>query len=697
MSAAMDAEMLDTDWWNGTRNRVRDRYQQVYNAILETHGADRVVQVLEDAGLSARGSGGAWMFNRIDGAQYREALMPLLEGVDPFLYGGIETDLESMLSAVYEEQRAEWDDAQETLQMGGRGSAVAEFLGRGAIAASDQTSLALMPLGAGGGSLARIAAIEAGLGAVGEAMILPRMFEVSENLQTPAPNPVQQIAMGALFGGTLGVTPPALMRGVSYARLRQEALLPPPGVEPHVAAEAVQEAEDALRADRPVPPMPNREAVNPASEGPPPEAYEADANLVPAEMENFGLREVEEIEAEIARLQGDNPELNRRNPLIDYIRSQGGIQSRRLNPTTGDMESTVIAGELRARGITPRNFPRLFNNRTGLADIDNIVATEAFPDGPSPLRIADDELYLNRDDLLDALAREAEGAPQFRGADTRQAAEQIAAMQDRVEVVRRELDDAMQAMEGPPRGFEGDYFPTPRDEPNADPLDRAQRAEGAVERYMADTGAQMPSRAQYGAAGYLADFGGPVENAVVRAMMDEFEEEFYETGGQLAARGTEDVPLTPADVAGPQPDAPAAASRGAPDARSGGDGPRSEQTDAGEQLLAPGVDPISQRERLQLAQGAPMRGGDASMDLGMFDEGARRQQDMFDDPTTPEAQKAMDEWEAEIRETADDYGDVTVQTEDGMFSARKILDDMEADADHLAAINACTARGRGTA
>jgi len=83
--------------------------------------------------------------------------------------------------------------------------------------------------------------------------------------------------------------------------------------------------------------------------------------------------------------------------------------------------------------------------------------------------------------------------------------------------------------------------------------------------------------------------------------------------------------------------------------------------------------------------------------MGMFDEGARRQQDMFDDPTTPEAATYMDDWERSIRDEIDAYGDVSVDVEGGTVSAQRLLDDMQADADHLAAINACTARGRGTA
>ena len=56
----------------------------------------------------------------------------------------------------------------------------------------------------------------------------------------------------------------------------------------------------------------------------------------------------------------------------------------------------------------------------------------------------------------------------------------------------------------------------------------------------------------------------------------------------------------------------------------------SEITDAGEQTLMPGVEAITGAQRAQAAVDAPMTGGDAPMDVGLFDTGARAQSDLLD-------------------------------------------------------------------
>ncbi len=55
-----------------------------------------------------------------------------------------------------------------------------------------------------------------------------------------------------------------------------------------------------------------------------------------------------------------------------------------------------------------------------------------------------------------------------------------------------------------------------------------------------------------------------------------------------------------------------------------------EETPEGTQTLVPGVEPITQRQRLERRQERPMRGGKAPCDKGLFDDEARRQLDMLD-------------------------------------------------------------------
>ena len=60
-------------------------------------------------------------------------------------------------------------------------------------------------------------------------------------------------------------------------------------------------------------------------------------------------------------------------------------------------------------------------------------------------------------------------------------------------------------------------------------------------------------------------------------------------------------------------------------------GSQTEQTPQGEQLLVPGVRPITTRDRLDLLTAAPMRPRAAQkpLDIGLFDEAARNQLDLF--------------------------------------------------------------------
>ena len=56
-----------------------------------------------------------------------------------------------------------------------------------------------------------------------------------------------------------------------------------------------------------------------------------------------------------------------------------------------------------------------------------------------------------------------------------------------------------------------------------------------------------------------------------------------------------------------------------------------EITDQGEQVLAPGIAPVSLRERLERLLAAPLRPVKAQkpLNIGLFDEDARNQLDLF--------------------------------------------------------------------
>jgi hypothetical protein len=137
-----------------------------------------------------------------------------------------------------------------------------------------------------------------------------------------------------------------------------------------------------------------------------------------------------------------------------------------------------------------------------------------------------------------------------------------------------------------------------------------------------------------------------------------------------------------------------------------------ERTAAGDQTLIDGVTPITDKQRLEAAQNAPLRGGDAATDGGLFDTGARDQVDMFapdqggasvglgnafDDPspTSPAVKLQMEAAENDLRQAVDADGDFAVPTGrmiDGdpeTISAADLLADLDADDDFISALDVC--------
>jgi len=162
---------------------------------------------------------------------------------------------------------------------------------------------------------------------------------------------------------------------------------------------------------------------------------------------------------------------------------------------------------------------------------------------------------------------------------------------------------------------------------------------------------------------------------------------------------------------GRAPDGPAG--REAPsEAGRQGEGRASERTDAGDQTLIDGVAPVTERDRLEAAQGAPLRGGDAASDGGLFDLGARDQDDMFapdparasvglgdafDDPspTSPAIAAQVDAADNELRRGLAEGADFFLPTgrivdgEAEVISAEDILADLDADDNFMEILNVC--------
>jgi len=85
-------------------------------------------------------------------------------------------------------------------------------------------------------------------------------------------------------------------------------------------------------------------------------------------------------------------------PLTDWMKGRGGI-----NPTS------AIGQELRAVGVDINKFPRIYSLTDGLKDIDNIPVSELQEAFPDAVIDQDNNGYVDRDFLIDAIANEHKG------------------------------------------------------------------------------------------------------------------------------------------------------------------------------------------------------------------------------------------------------------------------------------------------
>ena len=134
-------------------------------------------------------------------------------------------------------------------------------------------------------------------------------------------------------------------------------------------------------------------------------------------------------------MQKAYPETRQAKPFTNAIKGRGGIKP-----------GSRAAAELAARGITPATAPGLFK-ADGMADVDNIVASEMF-DGPSVIA-EDGNGYLSRDAVIEAIEREARGEKVPRSVDAQRTMQEVAALRDAA--------GQWDGSEMPSRGYAGRY------------------------------------------------------------------------------------------------------------------------------------------------------------------------------------------------------------------------------------------------
>lgn len=253
--AGFTAEKIETDRWFLT-HRTEDEYRWAAYEAARAAGVrlpdapDTDVPFAEwremsrserrAAGLPVSEIGGQWKYrgrNRNDapdagdfvagglpGTGYQrepnlahrrlEALLAAREA-NPEIFEGIPITPEEIRAAVNAEQKAEWEDAQETLGLAGgsiRRRYIPEFLGRMGAAATDEINapLAVATLGVSTqASLGRIVLTEAGIAVLGEGLTIPKQIRRANELDLGDVHVAKQLAFAAVLGGAF----PVALRG----------------------------------------------------------------------------------------------------------------------------------------------------------------------------------------------------------------------------------------------------------------------------------------------------------------------------------------------------------------------------------------------------------------------------------------------------------------------------------------------------
>lgn len=622
------------------------------------------------------------------------------QAANPNAWAGVDLSEEGIQKRVTDMRVAEDRDEQQTLDMLPRGRGSAEFVGGAAGMIADVRQIPFLLLGGGEGSLLRIMGREAMLNAASEAVTLPSQFETAKELGKPAPDLLSQLGMAAAGGAVLGGSLPALGRALEYFRGRSKApqII---GRDPERSNIVITAAEQAIAAGQdpvaaasraiqelPAEPPPRRPGLITESRLPPLEGQTPQPLPDPVVI---GQAEAAIADAEAA-FHKDFPEMRDKNPLAMKIKSMGGIQASRINLGTGQREATQAAQELAAMGVTTKTHPFLFRNK-GMADLDNILASE-HPGLSEVLKVDPVTGYFDRQDILDALGRELTS-----GKKTPMSGEIAARMAELERNARTDPNvspaaDFTSGQASPTGWFvqKGAYdmFPDGGDmlRRNFDQyLDEAWPGVRFTDAERAEMLHELQSR------------GGDAEYLVSRTL--ERDLEFAELPKAEAEKhdwipGFDEPP--PEGVSRASGEGSGGPGQVAAATRSGAEGgpsrPVVEPTAAGDQFVAPGIEPVTQRQRLEVRQETPMRGGTRPMDDGLFDLGARQQMDMFSDPASPEARPVLDAMTADIRDEIVKGDDFKIDMGDGRGErlASSVLDDLDKGDAAAARFDLC---GRG--
>ncbi len=728
LGAAITVSQLENDAnFIGQRTTVKTRAAKGWS-VAERLGAEAIEQRARERGVS---DGSIRTFTRMMGRkppnmpEEMEAIVFELAGEaaadQPEAWADLDFSEEAILQEANEQLQAEYHDAQATLEMMPGWQGVAGFLGGMIGMTADVKNIPFLAMGGGGGSIMRVMGREAMINMTAEAAFLPSQFEMADRLEIPDPDVVTQLAIAGAAGGLLGGVVEAGARGVSYFRLRN-SVAPIPGMDEFQARAAVDEAEDILTSDTPRPfeqirqlqeeaqkPYLLENPINPTRPPLIPSEPDWDAAMaraqrgevaepgdaVPPAVTTEELPE-DDLFAGLTEAVNEAKAADRSaaRPLAQFLRDnhKSGGENLQIHP------EGMAAEELRARGITPRTMPGLFSEN-GRKDFDNLVADEmeqAFPGIIEASGTQRGSQYLDRDGFLEVLQRDLDRDSSW--------------LQTRAEVEAREadLEDFLRERDGSPvedfvageRADNGFYVDRTEYE-FLHSYDADAQIEKDLNAYLHRTGLTFLTKDEYteileelrtrgGESEYLIE--RLAEREIQLAATPQPEDALNDIPFPVdAPAAPENVGRSPGDTGRSEGDTGA---EGAGGARAE-DAPtaRIEQTEAGEQIVAPGIEPVTQRERLEAQQGAALRGGDAPADMGLFDTGARAQTDMFDDPASPEAKPLLDQKTADFRDEIEANGpiEVNIATDDGRVLAtdEDVLDYLDEGDDFADMIGLC--------
>lgn len=617
---------------------------------------------------------------------------------DPDVWQDMDLSEEGMANAASQRMRAEYQDLNATLQMMPGGEGLTRFFGGMAGITADVKNLPFLAAGGGSGSLVRIMGREAVVNVAAEAAFLPSQFAQADRLEIPEPSVSGQLTMaagaGALFGGGLE----ALRRGYVLFSNRQRVKRPHRGISDLEMASLVDRAEDALTGDVASPMDEVRKIAEEAPKAPPasrePLILKEEDRIDVAPLPPAGDDLIASAQAAIEEAEGRDTLAKK--PLAQALRDmhKSGGQNHQIHP------EGEFANELRHVGITPKTMPGLFS-RSGRKDFDNLSALEWENDLPGIMEATNTQagdLYLNRQGLLDVLVRDLDGDSTWLR--SRQEARDMQQQLDDHLSGRTAHDDFVEGRNfGDPDGL---FINLDEYEFDTDQLTSQQNIQADVEAWMD----------RKGIAGLLTDeekaeiitelqrSGGDAEFLVERFL--EREADYVDLPEEEAIRYEKDIPFDEPFTSEessmgsvrsgrerPNEDSQAARDSDA-DARAHSS-TLSEPTDAGEQTLIDGVEPVSQRDRLEAALEAPLRGGDVAADDGLFDLNARNQRELFDDPASPEAQVIHDAVIDDLKTDIENGADVEVDMGDGVGqrAISDVLQELEDDQEFLEVMNLC--------